>query len=142
MRVLQISTLSGDRHDVLNACRRYAQVVVGREAVAVQHLRPRVPEREHDGPASVPDALAQRPAGLYGLVQVVQADGSEKRAEELPRVGVTLLLNEGRPGRSLLQDLIHGFVSQQVREAHLRVLYVIAKQEVFRDLLAAVLFLE
>lgn len=131
-----------DWHKVIDACRRYAQVVVEWEAVAVQHLWPREAKRGHHGRAAVLDVLAQRPARLYGLVQVVQTHGSEKGAEELSCVGVTLLLNQRDPRRGLLQDFIHGFVSEQVREAHLRVLYVVAQEEICRNWFAVILFVE
>lgn len=135
-------TFFGDCRKVVEACRWYAQVIVEWETVAVQHLGPGKAKRGHDGRAAVLDAFAQGPAGLYGLVQVVQADGSEKGAEELSCVGVTLLLNQRDPGRSLLQNLVHGFVSEQVREAHLRVLYVVAQQETGWNWLAVILFVE
>ena len=132
-------TLFGDWREALDACRWDAQVIVEWEALAVQHLRPGEAERGHHGRAAVLDALAQRPARLYGLVQVVQAHGGEEGAEELSRVGVTLLLHQRDPRRRLLQNLVHGFVPEQVREAHLRVLDVVAQQQVWRDRLAVVL---
>ena len=132
-------TLFGDWREALDACRWDAQVIVEWEALAVQHLRPGEAERGHHGRAAVLDALAQRPARLYGLVQVVQAHGGEEGAEELSSVGVTLLLHQRDPRRRLLQNLVHGFVPEQVREAHLRVLDVVAQQQVWRDRLAVVL---
>ena len=138
----QNHTLLGGWHKVVDACRGYAQVVVQRETVAVQHRGPGEAERGHHGRAALLDALAQGPARLDGLVQVVQTHGGEQGAEELPRVGVTLLLHQRDPGRGLLQNLVHGFVSEQVREAHLRVLDVVAQQEVCGDLLAVVLLVE
>lgn len=142
IRIEQNLTLFGDRHDILRAGRWDAQVVVRRETVTFEHLWPREAERVHEGRAASPDALAQRPARLDGLVQVVQADGSEQRAEELPRVRVTLLLDQGDPGGGLLQDLVHGFVSEQVRQTHLRVLDVVAELEFGGNLLTVVLFVE
>lgn len=132
----------GDRHKVLDASWWYAQVVVEWETVAVQHLWPRKAKRGHHWRAAELDAFAQRPARLYGFVQIVQTDGSEKGAEELSRVGVTLLLNQRDPRRSLLQNLIHGFVSEQVREAHLCVLYIVAQEKICRNWLAIILFVE
>lgn len=88
------------------------------------------------------DAFAQRPARLYGLVQIVQTDGSEEGAQELSCVGVTLLLDQRDPRRSLLQNLIHCLVSEQVREAHLRVLDIVAQEEICRNWLAVILFVE
>lgn len=136
------STLFGDRHRVVHARRGDAQVVVQGEPLAVQHLGPGEAERVHDGRAAVFDALAQGPARLDGLVQVVQAHRSEQGAQELPGVRVTLLLNQRDPGRRLLQDLVHGFVAEQVGQAHLRVLDVVAQEEVCRDGLAVVLLIE
>lgn len=135
-------TLFSNWRDVLDACGRYAQVIVQWEAVTVQHLGPGESKRGHHGRAAVLDALAQGPARLDGLVQVVQADRSEEGAQELSRVGVALLLDERDPRRGLLQDLVHRFVSEQVREAHLRVLYVVAQEEVCGDRLAVILFVE
>lgn len=132
----------GDWCKVVDACRWDAQVVVERETVAVQHLWPGEAERGHDGRAAVLDALAQRPARLDGLIQIIQTDGGEEGAQELSCIWVTSLPNQRDPGRSLLQNLGHGFVSEQVREAHLRVLYVMAQEQVCRDLFAVVLFVE
>lgn len=133
---------SGDWHDVLHARRRYAQIIVEWEMVAVQHVRPRKAKRGHDGRAAALDALTQGPARLNRLVQIVQTNGGEKRAQELSGVGVTLLLNQRDPGRSLLQNLVHGFMSEQVRQAHLCVLYIMAEEKVCRNWLAVVLFVE
>lgn len=129
-------------HRVVDAGGRDAQVVVQREPLAVQHLRPREAERGHHGRAAALDALAQGPARLYGLVQVVQAHGREQGAQELPGVRVTLLLHQRDPGRGLLQNLAHGLVSEQVGQAHLRVLDVVAQEQVGGDRLAVVLLVE
>lgn len=114
-RHMENLTFFGDWHFVLDACRWYAQIIVEWETVAVQHLWPRKSKRGHHWRAAVPDAFAQRPARLYGLVQIVQTHGREEGAQELSRVWVTLLLNQWDPGRSLLQRFIHGFVPEQVR---------------------------
>lgn len=135
-------TLFGDWHKVVNRRRRYAEVVVEGETLTVQHLWPREAEGGHHGRATVPDTFAQRPARLDGLVQVIQAHGSEERAQELSGVRVALLLNQRDPRRSLLQNLVHGFVSEQVRETHLRVLYIVAQKEIGGYLLAVALFVE
>lgn len=139
---LRLVTLFGGWRKAVDACRRYAQVIVEWEALAVQHLWPRKAKGGHHGRAAALDVFTERPARLYGLVQIVQTDRSEKRAEELSRVRVTLFLDQRDPRRRLLQYFVHSFVSEQVREAHLRVLYIVAKQEICRDCLAVVLLVE
>lgn len=129
-------------YKVVHACRRNAQVIIEWKPAAVQHTRPGEPKRGHHWCAAVLDALAQRPARLNGLIQVIQTHRSKKRAKELSRVGVALSPHQGDPGRSLLQNFVHGFVSEQVGETHLCVLDIMAQEEVCRNWLAVVFLWE
>lgn len=107
---------------MLAAGRGDAQVIVLGEAAAVQHVGPGEAEGGHYRRAAVLHLLAERVAGLDGLVEVVDADGREEGAEELARVRVALLLHQRDPGARLLQHLLHGFVAQQVGQPHVGVL--------------------
>lgn len=127
---------------MIDARWRDTQVIVGRETLAVKHIWPREPERGHHRCATVFDALAQRPARLDRLVQIVQTHRCEERAKKLPRVGVTLLLDQWNPRRGLLQNLVHGLVPEKIREAHLGVFDVMAQEKIGRDGFAVILFVE
>lgn len=113
-----------------------AKVVVLGEAVAVEHVGPGEAEGGHDRSAAVLHLHAERVARLDGLVQVVEADGSEERAQELLGVRVALLHDQRDPGARLLQHLLHGLVAQQVGQPHVLVLYAVAQLQVGRDGLA------
>lgn len=67
-------------------------------------------------------------AGLDDLVQVVDADRGKEGAEELPSIGVTLLLHQRDPGGGLLQHLLHRLMPQQVGQPHALVLDASAQQ--------------
>lgn len=121
-------TFPGDRQDVVAAGQRDAEVVVLGEAAAVQHVGPGEAEGGHDRGAALLHLLAERVARLDDLVQVVDADGGEEGAEELPGVGVALLLHQRDPGGGLLQHLLHRFVPQQVGQPHALVLDAPAQQ--------------
>lgn len=101
MRPLPL-TFPGDGEDVVAAGQRDAEVVILGEAAAVQHVGPGEAESRHDRGAALLHLLAERVAGLDDLVQVVDADGSKEGAEELPGVGVALLLHQRDPGGRLL----------------------------------------
>lgn len=107
-------TFPGDGEDVVAAGQRDAEVVILGEAAAVQHVGPGEAESGHDRGAAFLHLLAERVAGLDDLVQVVDADGSKEGAEELPGVGVALLLHQRDPGGRLLQHLLHRLMPQQV----------------------------
>lgn len=113
-----------------------AEVVVLGEAVALEHVRPGEAEGGHDRGAAVLHLDAERVARLNGLVQVVEADGGEERAQELLGVRVALLHDQRDPGSGLLQHLLHGLVAQQVGQPHVLVLDAVAQLQVGGDGLA------
>lgn len=121
-------TFPGDGEDVVAAGQRDAEVVVLGEAAAVQHVGPGEAEGGHHRGAALLHLLAERVAGLDDLVQVVDADGGEEGAEELPGVGVALLLHQRDPGGGLLQHLLHRLMPQQVGQPHALVLDAPAQQ--------------
>lgn len=121
-------TFPGDREDVVATGQRDAEVVVLGEAAAVQHVGPGEAEGGHHRGAALLHLLAERVAGLDDLVQVVDADGGEEGAEELPGVGVALLLHQRDPGGGLLQHLLHRLMPQQVGQPHALVLDAPAQQ--------------
>lgn len=121
-------TFPGDGEDVVAAGQRDAEVVVLGEAAAVQHVGPGEAESGHHRGAALLHLLAQRVAGLDDLVQVVDADGGKEGAEELPCVGMALLLHQRDPGGRLLQHLLHRLVPQQVGQPHALVLDAPAQQ--------------
>lgn len=110
------------------AGQRDAEVVVLGEAAAVQHVGPGEAEGGHHRGAALLHLLAERVAGLDDLVQVVDADGGKEGAEELPGVGVALLLHQRDPGGGLLQHLLHRLMPQQVGQPHALVLDAPAQQ--------------
>ena len=134
-------TFFSNRDEVIHARRGDAQVVVGGEPSAVQHIGPRKPEGVHHRGAAVLNALTERPTRLDRLVQVIETNGSEKRAEKLSGVGVALLLHQRGPGGRLLQHLVHGLMAQEVGQAHLRVFNVVAQMQILWYGFAVVLLL-
>lgn len=132
-------TFSGRRREavmIAAASRGDAQVIVVGEAAAIQHVWPGEAEGGHHWGAAVLHLLTERMARLDGLVQVVEADGREKRAEELARVRVAALLHQGHPGARLLQHLRQALVAQQVGQPHVLVLDPAAQKQRGRDGLA------
>ena len=132
-------TFFSHRDEVVHARRGDAQVVVGGEPSAVQHIRPWEPEGVHHRCAAVLNALTERPARLDRFVQVIETNGGEKGAEKLSGVGVALLLHQRGPRGRLLQDLVHGLVAQEVGQAHLRVFNIVAQMQILWYGLAVVL---
>lgn len=109
------------------ASERDAEVVVLGETIALEHVGPGEAEGRHDRGAAVLHLHTERVARLDGLVQVVQTNGGEERAQELLGVRVALLHDQRDPGSRLLQHLLHGLVAQQVGQPHVLVLDAVAQ---------------
>lgn len=107
-----------------------AEVIVKGKLVAIEHLRPGEAIGFHHRSAGVTHHLAQGTARIDGPVET---DGRKEGAEEHLCVGVAPLSQEGHPAAGLLLDLRHGFMLQEVREAHALVAHIVAELQVSWD---------
>ena len=106
------------------------EVVIERELVTTQHLRPGEAVLEHASLAASLHVLAQRPARPD---RPVETDRREERAEEQLRVGMAADVDERHPRLRLLARLADRVVVQQIRQSHLRVADVATERQVRRD---------
>lgn len=104
-----------------------AEVIINGKLITGQHLWPGEAVGLHHRSAAVPHRLAQRAAGVDGPVQ---AHGRKQRTQEDLGVGMATLGQEGHPAASLLLDLGHGLVVQEVGQPHLLVADVVAEAQV------------
>lgn len=104
-----------------------AEVIVNGKLITGQHLWPGEAIGLHHWSAAVPHCFAQRAAGIDGPVQ---AHGRKQRTQEDLGVSVATLGQEGHPAASLLLDLCHSLMVQEVGQSHLLVANVVAKAQV------------